>query len=231
MASRSGHWSAILGLGLLVGAANLGMAARLYVPNPAGTAGFVATRLWILLLPVVWFLRVERRRLTLQKPTQAEGYSGLGLGVAMMGIILGAYWFAGRSLIDAATVQGTAEPLGLLGPIRFGAFAAYFTFVNAFVEEYVWRWFVYRQCARLLSGFAAVGLSAVCFTLHHIIALQGYVGNVWVTVIGSAGVFLAGLVWSICYLKYRSLWAGYISHLLADLAIAIAAAHALFVLD
>ena len=33
------------------------------------------------------------------------------------------------------------------------------------------------------------------------------------------GVFLGGCAWSWLYLRYRSIWPGYISHIIADIAV------------
>jgi hypothetical protein len=40
-------------------------------------------------------------------------------------------------------------------------------------------------------------------------------------VLGSCGVFLGGAAWSWLYLRYRSIWPGYVSHAIADAAIFI----------
>ncbi|MEM6521186.1 MAG: type II CAAX endopeptidase family protein [Cyanobacteria bacterium P01_C01_bin.70] len=219
---------ATIALLLLVGAANLGIIARLYGPNSGGQALFVATRVWILLLPLLWAWRVDRKRLRLTRPSRKELWVGVWLGLGMFGAIYGGYVLLGQRWLDPALVQARADAVGLLNPWLFLAFAVYFTFGNALVEEYIWRWFVYRQCEVLVPGLTAVMLAAACFTLHHIVALRGFTGSWSVTIIGSVGVFIAGLVWSACYLIYRSLWACYLSHLLADLAIAIVGWQLLF---
>jgi membrane protease YdiL (CAAX protease family) len=79
-----------------------------------------------------------------------------------------------------------------------------------------------------VSGGWAIALAALCFTLHHVISLFGFTGNWGITVLGSIGVFVAGAIWSGCYLRYQSLWICYISHAWADLAIAIVAWQILF---
>jgi hypothetical protein len=64
----------------------------------------------------------------------------------------------------------------------------------------------------------AIVASAFFFTLHHIVALATQAD--WrVTTIASAGVFIGGAVWSSLYLRYRSIWPGYLSHALADVPI------------
>ncbi|MGL5796089.1 MAG: CPBP family glutamic-type intramembrane protease [Waterburya sp.] len=40
-------------------------------------------------------------------------------------------------------------------------------------------------------------------------------------ILGSLGVFLAGIIWAWCFSRYQSLVPSYLSHILADIAIAI----------
>ena len=36
---------------------------------------------------------------------------------------------------------------------------------------------------------------------------------------GTCGVFVGGAVWNWCYLRYRSIWPGYVSHAIVDAAL------------
>jgi len=94
----------------------------------------------------------------------------------------------------------------------------YRTLVNSLIEEYVYRWFVLRQCEALLPPAAAVIASAAVFTIHHVIALNQYLEPGF-TALASAGVFAGGIVWATLYHRYRSIWPGWISHVLADIAV------------
>jgi uncharacterized protein len=99
--------------------------------------------------------------------------------------------------------------------------------VNAMVEEYFWRWFVYRRCEELFPVKLAIPLSTLFFTLHHTIGLA--ILTDWkLATLGSIGVFAAGVIWSACYRRYRSLWSNYFSHAMADLALHLATWHILF---
>lgn len=145
--------------------------------------------------------------------------AGIGLGLALsLGIYL-AYIVLGPQLIDPARVRASALQAGIGAPLRFVVFAGYLILVNSLLEEYVWRWFVFRKCeALLLRGGVAVPLSAAFFTLHHVIALKAQFD--WrPTILASIGVFLGGVAWSWCYLKYRSVWPGYLSHLIVDVTL------------
>jgi len=215
------RWNATFALVPLVSAASLGIVARFYVPNVWGQSFFVATRIWLLALPIVWYLWVDQGKIAVSLPTKRDVLSGIGLGLVIFAVILGAYVLFGQAWIDPAVVRAKAKEIGLLNPAAYLAGAAYFTVVNALVEEYIWRWFVYRKCEAFLRGMLAVMLAALCFTLHHVIALTALTGHGWAIALGSLGVFLGGAIWSWCFLVHRSLWACYISHLLADLAIAL----------
>ena len=67
------------------------------------------------------------------------------------------------------------------------------------------------------GGFAVV-LSSIFFTLHHVIALRAQL-DVLPTILASLGVFVGGIAWSWCYLRYRSVWPGYLSHLIVDVTL------------
>ena len=64
-------------------------------------------------------------------------------------------------------------------------------------------------------AWPAVILSALLFTVHHVFALAAQVD--WrVTLLASVGVFIGGVTWSWLYRRYRSIWPGYLCHLMAD---------------
>lgn len=219
---------ATLALLLLVPAASLGIAARLYIPGWVGEVAFFTTRLWLIAFPLLWFLTVDRATFIPALPSGKDWCMGMGLGLLMFSAIGLAYELLGQHWINPDTVQEKAQQVGLTNPALYIASALYFTFINSFLEEYIWRWFVYRHCKSLIPGIRAVCLAAFCFTLHHTIALVAYTGNGWVVLLGSVGVFGAGAIWSWCYLTSGSLWACYISHLVADVAIALIGWHLIF---
>ena len=123
-----------------------------------------------------------------------------------------------------------AASVGLNSPIVYLGAAAYWCIFNSLLEEYVWRWFVYRKCEVLLPGWWAVSLSGVFFTIHHVIALHAYF-DLRITVVGALGVLAGGITWSGCYLKFRSVWPGWISHVWADLAVFGVGYHVFFLLN
>ncbi|WP_375509356.1 CPBP family intramembrane glutamic endopeptidase [uncultured Nostoc sp.] len=211
--------NALLALLLLVPVPSIGVAAQLYMlPGLTGNLVALLSKIWMLVLPIIWLLFIDKENLKVQYPKRRELLTGVGLGLLMLCIMLIVYWLLGAKWIDVEYVRDRAKQLGLGSFVVYLIGSAYWIFVNSLLEEIVWRWFVYRKCEMLVSSPLAVVLSALFFTIHHIVGLAAYFD--WrATTLCSLGVFLAGAIWSWCYLTYCSIWPGYISHIFADIAI------------
>jgi len=208
---------------LLVPCPSLGAAASMFwSPGTIlGQAVFVFSKVWIALLPLGWLMWVERDRVSWSPPRRGGFGVAALLGVVIAAAILLAYIVAkGLGWIDPAQVAERARQTGLshLGLYLVGAL--YWITLNSLMEEYVWRWFCFRQCEVLFGGLGGVVASAIGFTLHHVIALAGQFS--WpITLLGSLGVFCGGAAWSWLYFRYRSVWPCYLSHAIVDLPIFI----------
>lgn len=212
---------AFLALLLLIPVPSLGTAASLFwwPELPVGKVVFIAGKIWVALLPLLWLHWVERSRLSWSPPRQGGFGVSLASGAVLAGIILAA-WFAAEEtgLLDSAGVADRAARTGLSHRGLYILGALYWITLNSLMEEYVWRWFVFRKFETLFGGRPAVLAAALGFTLHHVIALAAQFG--WqATVAGSLGVFLGGVTWSWLYLRYRSVWLCYLSHAMVDVPI------------
>jgi len=212
--------SAGLSLLLLVPAPSIGVLfGMILLPGtPAGQGIFIFSKVWIFLLPAMWFLVVEK-----EKPRRGRtGKGGLAMGLSS-GLLISGFIFLGWSqlgmrMIDPARVRTMAAEIGLDRKTVYLGGALYWVLINSVLEEYVWRWFVVRQCRRLMRPFVAVVVSALAFTLHHILALQVYFSPV-VTALCALGIFLGGALWSWMVAHYRTIWPGWVSHILVDITI------------
>ncbi|MDA0991157.1 MAG: type II CAAX endopeptidase family protein [Verrucomicrobia bacterium] len=212
--------SAHLALLLLVPIPTIGVLfGMILAPDtPLGQAVFGASKLWILILPLIWTRWIEKRRWSWAKPDHGGFGIATLIGLAMALVIGGAYLAFADRLIDRDGMRVMAGNIGLDNPGVYLGAMAYWVLINAVLEEYVWRWFVVRQCEQILSRRLAIVLSALAFTLHHIVAMQVYFN--WVVVTAAAiGIFIGGAAWSWCYLRFRSIWPGYISHAIVDIAV------------
>ncbi|MGL5805284.1 MAG: CPBP family intramembrane glutamic endopeptidase [Xenococcaceae cyanobacterium] len=192
-----------------------------------GTIFPIVCQIWLLFLPLVWLLWVERKSLSIPKIKRRDWIFGSILGLLMFGGIQAIYWLFTKNWIDAIEIRNKVQQIGTIDRQVFLIGCVYFAFINSLFEEYFWRWFVYRRCEDLSSDRTAVFLSAFSFTIHHIIVLAAYV-NWQVVIMGSLAVFFAGVIWSECYRRYRSIWIGYLSHAIACLSIYTVAWQILF---
>lgn len=226
MSSRN---KALVALLLLVPAPSLGALLGMVVfpDSLAGVLLFGASKLWLFALPVCWHRLVDRAPFSLSPPRRGGFVPGILVGVAISALILGAYRILGGALIDRDFLVTRLTAIGLGTRGRYAVGALYWILVNAVLEEYVWRWFCVRQCERLLAPRTAIACSALFFTLHHIVAMSVYFGPAAVSVC-ALGVFSGGAIWSWMYVRYRSIWPGYVSHALVDLCIFWIGAQLLF---
>ena len=211
---------AILALLLLVPAPSIGTFCGmvLFPDSLPGVLLFGFFKVWLLVLPVAWCLLVARSRLSLSPPNKGGFMVGLLSGLGISGVILAVYLVAGDALIDKEFLTAKLTAVGLASPRAYIIGAAYWILVNSVLEEYVWRWFCVKQCEHLLSRTAAVGCSAFLFTIHHIVAMRVYFD--WSAVaICALGIFIGGAIWSAMYVRYRSIWPGYLSHAIVDLCV------------
>jgi len=217
------------------------LALLLLVPTPSigtffsmvldlGTLGqmvYALSKLWLVLFPLGWLFFVEKGHWSFSMPNRGGFLTAAIFGIVISIIILLAYRVFASTLIDPELLQQTIQKNQLDVTWRFVALSIYLITVNSLLEEFVWRWFVFKKCEAFLPGFAAVLTSAAFFTFHHIIALRAQMP--WTaTILCSLGVFVGGSVWSWCYLRYRSIWPGYLCHAIVDLAILAIAYHLIF---
>jgi membrane protease YdiL (CAAX protease family) len=222
--------NAALALLLLAPAPTLAVvfAAVLFPDSPLGKALFIFLKIWIALLPALWWRYVQHGRWSFSPPKRGGFMLGAASGLLITAIIFAAYFLVGRRWIEPAAVQQMAGKTGLNHPVVYTLGAIYWITFNSVLEEYVWRWFVFRQFEKLMPTRLAVVACAAGFTAHHILALHVNFHDWRLTALGSLGVFIGGLTWNWLYKRYQSIWPGYISHAIVDMPIFILGAMLIF---
>jgi len=216
-----GRRRALIALSLLVPLPSIGTAAALFwwPAMATGKVIFMAAKAWIALLPLIWLKVADHEPLSWSPPKRGGFGMAAALGLAIAVLIFAAFAVARHfGAIDAGMVADRAAKTGLnhLGLYLGGAL--YWITVNSLMEEYVWRWFVFRKFEVLLGGRAGVVAAALAFAVHHVIALAAQF-NWSITMLGSLGVFIGGATWSWLYLRYRSVWPCYVSHAIVDIPV------------
>ena len=208
---------ALLALTLLLPAPVIGIVASLNFGSVGQGIWFVM-KVWLIAMPVLWLLFIDKEKLS-WSPSPLRG------------IVVGAIWsipvgcaiwllysYCLEPYVDKEGVRQQIKLFGLTTPVMFWSFAIMISFINALMEEYVWRWFVYTKCKTVAGPIKGIMLAAFFFTAHHVIVIWNF-GDVSIVAIGSVAIFIAGCLWCCLYQKYTSIWPAYISHVVADLAV------------
>ncbi len=212
---------AVLALLLLLPVPTLGVASGMFwwPESGLGQGLFMFSKLWIVAFPVLWHTVIERRPISFSPARKGGFVPAVLLGFGIAGVVAGAYFVVrAGGWLDVEVVRERAGMTNLDRPVVYLVGAAFWITVNSLMEEYVWRWFVFRQFERIVGGRWAVVLSALGFTAHHIVALSAQF-DAGLTAIASVGVFVGGLVWSWLYLRYQSVWPCWASHAIVDVPI------------
>lgn len=222
------RWRPLMAIALVAPVPSLGVwVAMVAAPGPLGHTFFLAAKIWLVSVPAVWFLAVEKGRPRWSLPTRELVRAGLVSGFVLAGVMIFGTWLFGGLRIDPAPLAAAAENMGLASPGKFLAGALGWILLNSLMEEYVYRWFILRQCELLTAPRLAIVASATVFTMHHVIAVSRYL-DLQFSILASAGVFIGGLVWAWLYQRHRSILPCWISHVLADLAVFAIGWHLLF---
>lgn len=214
-------------------------AAMVWFPDSTvAKVGFGVAKVMLMIAPLVWLYKVEKVKPRIPR-WRGEGsggdsgvdrsFKGSGMlaahltGLLIFAVIAGVYYGFAKDWIDLSAMRERIAAMRLDNLWLYLAGALYWCTINSLLEEYFWRWFIFTRLREVLPKSAVgVGLAVfVCgllFTAHHVVALKVYFD--WkTTILASAGVFIGGVTWSLLYLRYKNIYAGYVSHVYADLII------------
>ncbi len=195
-------------------------------PSAAVQAAYAVEKVVQFAFPLVWVVLVQRQKLRLARPSTAGVGEGLVLGVTVLvGMLL--LYFAwlkpGGYLADAAgAIAAKAAMLGMGSSARFIVGGVLLSSLHALLEEYYWRWFLFGGMRRFMPVAAAVILSSLAFTAHHVILLASFFGGPSLaTVLFSVCVAIGGAAWAWIYHRSGSLLGPWFSHIMIDAGIFI----------
>ena len=180
---------------------------------------YVLSKLWLVVIPLIWYLKIDKGQLSLSKPKQGGYAVAVGLGSGMSALIL-LTWFMVGDKIDGSLLRDAVEPVGLLDVRLYIGGVIYWTVLNSLLEEYVFRWFLVVKSEVLVgTGTPAILLSAFIFVIHHTFALLFFGFPWWANLLASVSLFIGGAIFSWLYIRYRSVWMPYIAHAICDIAV------------
>lgn len=216
----------------------------------AGNSTFVASKVWLVAFPFAWFFLAERRstedlRRTLfgeeegGMPRPAELAWGVFVGVLFGVLIYLSWWLIISERVDKRRFRDVFANMGITSMGTFVAYALVLSTLHAFMEEVVWRWFVFKRLKPLFGGrgvcdspedrrisdrrnfraavFAAL-VSTAIFVSYHVVSTREYLGSSMLFFV-NAVLFMAGLVWATLFYATGNLWSCFVSHFIADVAL------------
>jgi membrane protease YdiL (CAAX protease family) len=194
--------------------------------------------------PLIWVLAIQRRRQparaaafqgsrqtpcaaldgTWRVPTTTGLALGAGFGLLVFVVALAAYggWLKPSGCLDEAgrRMAGKVTGFGVRTWPWFAAMGVFYALLHSLFEEYYWRWFVFGQLRRWIPVGAAIAVSSLAFTVHHVLVLGFYFGGFSSqTAIFSLAVAIGGVFWAWLYQKSGSLYGPWLSHALVDAAL------------
>ena len=177
------------------------------------------SRVFLVVFPIGWVLLVNKSVFPRIRFKTKGLFAGILSGLIIGGVILLVYFLVFKGRIDFSEIKLKAEQYKFTG-INYFFYAFFLTIINSSIEEYYWRWFTLSKLRNLISDNKAIFISAVGFTLHHIIVLLVYFGLMF-GLLFSIGVFIGGIIWAYFYKRYDSILPCIISHLIVDAALMI----------
>ena len=185
-----------------------------------GQLAWFGSKVWMLGLPMLWHLSIDKQPWSWSKPTQGGYRMAFGIGILFAVIMIFAWFLFGQSRVDQAAFRSTLEPFGLTVASTYIAAAIFWTVGNSVLEEYVFRWFLVEKGEVLFGpGWATISLSAAIFVLHHFFALWFLGFSLSAILLACLGLFVGGAAFSWLYVRYRSIWIPYITHAICDVVV------------
>lgn len=223
--TRAPVWVLLLGLGLPTAV------TWLYFYFLAGSPTFVQQGAYAggktiqFLLPVwVWWCWPKRETRVEPAALRTSLIAGVVSGVIISATAILLYHFV---LVPLGIMEGPRQAamtklsqLGLKAPWVFLSFAGFYALIHSGLEEYYWRWFVFRRLRDHVGVVTAVVISSLGFMAHHVLVVALYFGwtSPW-TYLFSLCVAVGGIIWASLYYRWGTLYGAWLSHGLVDAAL------------
>ncbi len=180
---------------------------------------YAATKVFIFLWPLFWLASARKLFPKGMIRHKASLIWGLFSGLFICLIVAGVYALWQNQLFsDLSGIQEKAVDFGLITPFRYLLFSLFLSFIHSLLDEYYWRWFVFKGLQIWFSWLTAAVLGSLAFAFHHYLVLSQFF-PISLTLLFGTLVGVAGFFWSFLYKKTGSLLGPWLSHASVNLAV------------
>lgn len=171
-----------------------------------------------LLVPLVYsFINKEAIVKSVFKFDKKQFLISLLLGIALYGIILGAY-FAVRPFFDFSGIVDSLSSTAGVTKENFLFVALYISFINSLLEEFFFRGFVFVNLKNSSTRVLAYVISSVCFSLYHVAMMIGWF-NIGLFALVVVALAAGGAIFNLLNEKHGSIYTSWFVHMFANFAI------------
>jgi membrane protease YdiL (CAAX protease family) len=184
-------------------------------------------------LPVIAFWIRPKPQIEIVPKFGASAIAGILFGLLVASAMIAIYLLVliPNHVMDGPREQALAKvkEIGIASAASLIAVGVFYSLFHSAMEEYYWRWFVFRELELRMALMPAAVIGGLGFMAHHVLVLARYFG--WdspLTWLFSFGIAVGGAAWALIYKKWGTLLGPWLSHLLVDAAIFIIGYHLLF---
>ena len=143
--------------------------------------------------------------------------SSLLLGLIVYAAVM-AFFIFSRNILDFSDVASGLSQHENIDAGNFIYAALYVSLVNSLLEEFFFRGFAFLVLSKSAGRTAAYLFSSALFSLYHITMILKVVSP-FMTVLGTAGLFLGGLIFNFLNERNGSVYSSWMVHMFADFAV------------
>lgn len=191
----------------------------LFSESPVAKAIYTGTKLFTLAWPLIVIKLIYGNPFPRVRWGDARHWRALPLGIvtgtAIVALMVGLLFTPLRGVVEQGSdsIRAKTQALGIME--HYWIFGFFLSVIHSLLEEYYWRWFVYGQLTRVVSGPLAHVLAGVAFAAHHVVIVGQFFGLMWGFFFG-AFVGIGGIIWSLMLARQKTLFGIWISHMIVD---------------
>lgn len=146
--------------------------------------------------------------------------TGLTISVAALALYHWVLEPSGMMVGPTEQARAKLKETGLNSLPVFVAVALFYSLCHSGLEEYYWRWFMFRHLTLRWNLTIATVVSSLGFMAHHVLVLARYFGWASPMTYGLAlSVAVGGVIWAVLYRRFGTLVGPWLSHAFVDAAI------------